>query len=74
MYHCPMHPEVHQDHPGSCPKCGMQLVQGDAPQNLSKSYRPLIVIIAILIVVTCVLTIRDSFILYERIFYHIRWI
>ena len=22
---CPMHPEVQQDHPGSCPKCGMAL-------------------------------------------------
>jgi P-type Cu+ transporter len=25
MYTCPMHPEVRQDHPGSCPKCGMFL-------------------------------------------------
>ena len=24
-YTCPMHPEVKQDHPGSCPKCGMDL-------------------------------------------------
>src|ERR1700730_6082981 len=24
-YICPMHPEVHQDHPGACPKCGMAL-------------------------------------------------
>ncbi len=24
-YTCPMHPEVQQDHPGSCPKCGMKL-------------------------------------------------
>ncbi len=24
-YTCPMHPEVRQDHPGSCPKCGMAL-------------------------------------------------
>ncbi len=24
-YLCPMHPEVQQDHPGSCPKCGMAL-------------------------------------------------
>ena len=22
---CPMHPEVRQDHPGACPKCGMAL-------------------------------------------------
>ncbi|PIQ52046.1 MAG: copper-translocating P-type ATPase [Comamonadaceae bacterium CG12_big_fil_rev_8_21_14_0_65_59_15] len=24
-YTCPMHPEVVQDHPGNCPKCGMTL-------------------------------------------------
>jgi len=25
LYMCPMHPEVQQDHPGDCPKCGMAL-------------------------------------------------
>lgn len=25
MYTCPMHPEVRQDNPGTCPKCGMAL-------------------------------------------------
>ncbi len=25
MYTCPMHPEIRQDHPGNCPKCGMSL-------------------------------------------------
>ncbi|WP_345980706.1 copper-translocating P-type ATPase [Sulfurimonas sp. HSL3-2] len=25
FYTCPMHPEIHQDHPGTCPKCGMAL-------------------------------------------------
>ena len=25
VYTCPMHPEVQQDHPGNCPKCGMVL-------------------------------------------------
>ncbi|MBV8227743.1 MAG: hypothetical protein JO232_21420, partial [Verrucomicrobia bacterium] len=24
-YTCPMHPEIEQDHPGQCPKCGMTL-------------------------------------------------
>jgi hypothetical protein len=24
-YTCPMHPEVRQDKPGKCPKCGMAL-------------------------------------------------
>ena len=25
VYTCPMHPEMRQDHPGACPKCGMAL-------------------------------------------------
>ena len=25
VYTCPMHPEIRQDHPGDCPKCGMHL-------------------------------------------------
>ena len=25
IYTCPMHPEVQQEHPGNCPKCGMTL-------------------------------------------------
>jgi P-type Cu+ transporter len=25
VYTCPMHPEIEQDHPGDCPKCGMAL-------------------------------------------------
>jgi hypothetical protein len=26
-YYCPMHPEVESDHPGKCPRCGMDLVR-----------------------------------------------
>lgn len=26
-YTCSMHPEVVQDKPGSCPKCGMKLIE-----------------------------------------------
>lgn len=26
-YTCPMHPDVVQDKPGNCPKCGMRLVE-----------------------------------------------
>ena len=25
IYTCPMHPEIEQDKPGQCPKCGMSL-------------------------------------------------
>lgn len=57
-YVCPMHPEVRQDHPGRCPKCGMELVSEDEVKNAPakvhgqgvepttwKSYLPLIVVI-----------------------------
>jgi len=29
-YTCTMHPEVHSDKPGKCPKCGMELVKKEA--------------------------------------------
>ncbi|HEU0307508.1 MAG TPA: heavy metal-binding domain-containing protein, partial [Lysobacter sp.] len=25
IYTCPMHPQIRQDHPGTCPICGMAL-------------------------------------------------
>jgi len=31
VYTCPMHPEVREDRPGSCPKCGMALEPVAAP-------------------------------------------
>jgi len=31
VYTCPMHPEVRQDSPGACPKCGMALEPLDQP-------------------------------------------
>jgi Cu+-exporting ATPase len=45
VYTCPMHPEVRQDHPGSCPKCGMALepelptLEGDDNSELSDFQR-----------------------------------
>lgn len=30
---CPMHPNILQDHPGSCPICGMDLVETDAAHD-----------------------------------------
>src|SRR5438067_1331245 len=47
-YTCPMHPEIRQDHPGSCPKCGMALepttvTQEDGPNpelvDMSRRFR-----------------------------------
>src|SRR5208282_82754 len=36
-YTCPMHPEVRQDHPGACPKCGMALEPVAPIQPVSKT-------------------------------------
>lgn len=30
VWMCPMHPEISQDHPGTCPICGMKLVEGSS--------------------------------------------
>ncbi|WP_416337834.1 heavy metal-binding domain-containing protein [Halovibrio sp. HP20-59] len=32
-YVCPMHPEIVEDEPGSCPKCGMDLVAREAGES-----------------------------------------
>jgi len=60
IYTCPMHPEVRQDQPGACPKCGMVLepvqpVRGDDKSAELTDYRrrffwtlPLTVIVAVL--------------------------
>ena len=46
IYTCPMHPEIRQDHPGACPKCGMALEpempgldDGDSPELVDFSHR-----------------------------------
>src|SRR5262249_16785831 len=46
IYTCPMHPEVRQKGPGSCPKCGMalepettQLAEGPNPELVDMSRR-----------------------------------
>jgi Cu+-exporting ATPase len=60
IYTCPMHPEVRQDHPGACPKCGMALEpemptldEGESPELLDFRRRfiwtlPLTVAVAVL--------------------------
>ncbi len=35
VYTCPMHPEVQQDRPGTCPKCGMSLVKAEVKTDHS---------------------------------------
>jgi hypothetical protein len=72
-YSCPMHPEIKRDKPGNCPKCGMRLVDTDSEstavsqQNHGKSlgtstwkdYIPLAIIVALILVTSLVLSLRD---------------
>lgn len=60
VYTCPMHPEIKQDHPGDCPKCGMALEpelpsldEEDNPELLDFRHRfwwtlPLTVVVTVL--------------------------
>jgi heavy metal translocating P-type ATPase len=44
IYSCPMHPEVRQNTPGSCPKCGMNLVpeKGAESADEDRSYKKML--------------------------------
>lgn len=59
-----MHPEVRSDTPGYCPKCGMALVQVDAPQKPAPkekdNYAPLIVVVLLILAVAAAVTWRWS--------------
>ena len=60
IYTCPMHPEIRQDHAGTCPKCGMALEpelpsieDGDSPELADFKQRfictlPLTIIVTVL--------------------------
>ena len=37
LYTCPMHPEIEQENPGSCPKCGMALEPKGVPTQATKT-------------------------------------
>lgn len=74
-YTCPMHPEIQQNAPGQCPKCGMKLVPKEEIQQKQvqaryedkglgkltwRSYMPLIVIIGLILLITLALAVRDN--------------
>ncbi len=41
-FSCPMHPEIHEDKPGNCPKCGMALDRvGEVPSSQTKYTCPM---------------------------------
>ena len=66
MYICPMHAEVRSDKPGRCPKCGMNLVlknEVDVSAHAhgeESSYKPLVVIIGLILLATLALGVRDE--------------
>jgi CopA family copper-resistance protein len=40
IYTCPMHPEIRQDKPGNCPKCGMTLIKKTVKVSTPKTTAP----------------------------------
>lgn len=64
IYTCPMHPEVEQNKPGHCSKCGMSLiVKGESQalnmKNKKDSYKPLVIIIGLITLTTFALAVRS---------------
>ena len=37
-YTCPMHPEIHANKPGNCPKCGMKLIKEKPKANAASTH------------------------------------
>ncbi len=65
-----MHPEVRQEKPGRCPKCGMNLVlEKDAGNNnpkqvetnLQGSYAPLFTILGLILLTSFIITVKGAF-------------
>lgn len=67
IYTCPMHPEIRQDHPGKCPKCGgMDLIPeaevagyNSTHPTETTSYKPLFTVVSLILLTALVLTYRD---------------
>ncbi len=67
MYTCPMHREIKQNKKGRCPKCGMDLVlekdvkAPSSENNIQYTYKPLIIIIFLIALVTFSLALKDYY-------------
>jgi hypothetical protein len=68
-YVCPMHPEVRSETPGTCPKCGgMKLVpeekahlgHGAADESFFSTYKPLLVIVGLILLASVVSTLAGG--------------
>lgn len=57
-----MHPEIRRKKPGDCPLCHMKLIPENTVVKKSglETYRPLIVIIALILLTTLALALKDS--------------
>ena len=63
-YTCPMHPEVHSDTPGKCPKCGMHLIPVSKAEMHEDSvegtnYNRLFIIIGLIALATIAIALKD---------------
>ncbi len=62
-----MHPEIKMTKAGNCPKCGMELVderKADSASSANESensYRPLVVIIGLVILVSLLISLKQTF-------------
>lgn len=60
-----MHPEVQSDKKGRCPKCGMELIPKSEVKQVPQvspekdSYKPLLIIIGLIILVSVTITLKD---------------
>ncbi len=63
-YICPMHPEVHSDKPGSCPKCHMRLVPANKAEHYDTNgeetnYNHLFIIVGLIALATITIAVKD---------------
>ncbi len=67
IYTCPMHPEIKENAPGKCPKCGMRLVlKEDVDSN--SNYTPLLVIIGLILLTSILISYTSGFSLTKTIY------
>ena len=68
---CPMHPEIKQDKPGKCPKCGMNLVPVSQVSKHEKKdeggYWPLFIVIGLIVLVPAVVAINEGTFVWQSV-------
>ena len=68
---CPMHPEIKQNEPGKCPKCGMNLVPVSQVSKHEKkdegSYWPLFTVIGLILLIVAVVAINEGTFVWQSV-------